>query len=74
MVSKFNAEEHITFGGRDWISIKAWAAQQKETKLQMLISETSHDKSNVIRGYLAMLNDLLGLEKAAEIAAQRNHQ
>ncbi len=73
-MSKFNAEEHITFGGRDWISIKTWAAQQKETKLQMLINETSHDKSNLIRGYLAMLNELLGLEKAADLAAQRKHQ
>lgn len=74
MESKFKAEEHITFGGRDWISIKAWATQQKETKLQMLVSETSHDKSNIIRGYLTMLNDILGLEHAAVLAAMRKQQ
>lgn len=58
-------EEHIMFAGRDWVVIKAFLLEQRDTKIGMLVSAVDHDKSNQIRGALAMIQTLLALENAA---------
>jgi hypothetical protein len=64
-------EDHITFAGRDWQLIKAWLEEVKENKIGLLIQSETEIKSNQIRGSIAMLNEILALEKkAAAKAAQ----
>ena len=64
-------EQHINFAGSDWNALKLWLLATQENKIGLLVSADSHDKSNQIRGSLAMLREILALERAAEMAAQQ---
>jgi hypothetical protein len=66
-------EEFISFEGRDWTVLKAWLQEMRNQKIGLLIQSENHDKSNQIRGSLAMIQQILQLENAAEQAAQRKH-
>ncbi len=59
----------IAFQGRDWMLLKHYLQQQQATKISMLLSEESHDKSNKIRGSLQVIQQILALEDAAQRAA-----
>lgn len=63
--------QYIDFNGETWRAIAAWAKQSQELKVKMLIGESSHDKSNQIRGSLSMIGELLALERAAKQAANQ---
>lgn len=62
-------EEYIAFQGRDWQLLKTWLLEQKNNKVGLLIQADTHDKSNQIRGALAMIQQILALEEAANKAA-----
>lgn len=59
-------KEHINFHSIEWKVIKEYLKQLEEIRVGRLISETSHDESNRIRGSLQLLRDLLRLETAAK--------
>lgn len=62
-------EKYVAFGGRDWQVLKAWLLEQREQKIGLLVQSETHDKSNQIRGALAMIHQILALEEAAAKAA-----
>lgn len=62
-------EQFLNFHGQDWNIIKIYLQQAKEKKIGLLIQADDHDKSNQIRGALAMIQELLALETAANKAA-----
>lgn len=68
-----NFIQNIDYNGPTWKSLKLWLESVQQTKIGMLISEPTHDKSNQIRGALAMLQQILALEKAATQAAQNGN-
>lgn len=55
----------INFAGSDWTIIKMYLEEQRKAKVGLLIGAKSHDDSNKVRGSLAMIDQLLSLEKAA---------
>jgi hypothetical protein len=58
-------ETDINFAGRDWILMKAWLKQTKETKVGLLIGAKTQEQSDKIRGALGLIDQLLALEDAA---------
>lgn len=65
MTIAVDPRKHINFAGQDWHILKLYLQQVKETKIGLLIQESDHDKSNQIRGSLALVQQLLALEKQA---------
>lgn len=61
--------QYIDFHSETWRAIKSWAEEKKKAKVGLLISESTHDKSNQIRGSLLFIGELLALEKAASNTA-----
>lgn len=59
-----NPVDHIDFEGPTWRALKMYLEQAKERKVAMLIGESTHDKSNQIRGSIGFIAELLALEKS----------
>jgi hypothetical protein len=64
-------EETINFQGVDWQRLETYLKSLKEQKVGLLVSSTTHDQSNKIRGSIELILTLLALPKAAELAARR---
>lgn len=64
-------EEHINFHGQDWHNLKLYLNSSLDKKIGMLVQESTHDKSNQIRGAILMIKELLALEKASVKDANR---
>lgn len=58
-------EDYINFHGPEWAVLKAWLMTKQETQMGILTSDITHDTSNKIRGSLALIREILALEKAA---------
>lgn len=56
---------HINFHSSDWAAIRQLLLDKRDTKIKLLISSSSHDQSNQLRGSLMLITELLGLEEAA---------
>lgn len=64
-MAMIDAGKYINFEGQDWKILKTWLGQVKENQIGLLIQAKDNDRSNQIRGSLAMLQQLLALEKQA---------
>lgn len=64
-MTKIDPSKHLNFAGQDWFILKTYLEQMKEKKIGLLIQADSHDVSNQIRGSLALVQELLALEKQA---------
>lgn len=67
----------IEFQGVTWKNLKLYLEDLKKTKLDLLVSADTHDKSNQIRGAISVISQILALENAANSAAQQdttNHE
>lgn len=68
----------IEFQGVTWKNLKLYLEDLKKTKLDLLVSADTHDKSNQVRGAISVINQILALENnAANSAAQQestNHE
>lgn len=55
-------EQYMEFQGATWKTLKTWLEEKKATKIGILISADTHDKSNQIRGALSIIEEILALE------------
>lgn len=67
-------EEAINYQSVDWQRFEMYLKALKEQKVGLLVSSSTHDQSNKIRGSIELIQTLLALPKAAEMAARRNAQ
>lgn len=58
-----NYQDHIQFEGATWKALKHHLEVTREKKVGMLIGAKDHDTSNLIRGAIAVLDQLLALDK-----------
>lgn len=64
-------EEHINFHGQDWNNIKLYLNSMLDKKIGLLVQESTHDKSNQIRGAISVIREVLALKKASPRDANR---
>lgn len=57
--------QYLELNSPTWKTFKLWLEEKKKVKTDLLIGETTHDKSNQIRGSLQFINEILALEQAA---------
>lgn len=62
---EIDTTKHIDYGSPMWAALRAYLQKQRDSKLGLLISADTHDKSNQIRGAIQMLDTILRLEHAA---------
>lgn len=60
----------LNYHGPDWAVMRAFLKEHKELRVKQLIGSIDHDKSNLIRGELRLIETLLITEDAALRAAQ----
>lgn len=66
-----NLKSLISMHSPEWAALKKWALRERELLVQKLVKEASHDKSNVYRGAIQLIDQLLSVEKDAAIAASK---
>ena len=64
-------EEMLSFATHDWKVLKMWLLEQREQKVGLLIGASTQEQSDKYRGSIAMISQILALESAAQVAAQR---
>jgi hypothetical protein len=60
----------INFNSYEWQVIEKWLEEQKKAKIGLLIADSTHDKTNQVRGALQMINQILALKSAAQNTPQ----
>lgn len=60
----------LNYYGPEWAVMKAYLKEQRELKVRQLIGCPDHDRSNVLRGELKVIEYLLTTEEAALKAAR----
>ena len=58
-------EQYLNFNTAEWNIIKTYLKGRQEALLSALCSTLSHDETNVKRGQLMQIRDLLSLEQVA---------
>jgi hypothetical protein len=60
----------LNYHGPEWAVMRAYLKELRELRVKQLIGPIDHDKSNLIRGELRLIETLLITEDAALRAAQ----
>lgn len=67
-------EDHLNFNSKEWAVIKAYLKGRQESTLSSLCSVLSQDDTNLKRGYLMCIRELLFLEQAAANSRQQEQR
>lgn len=60
----------LNYYGPEWAVMKAFLQEQRELKVRQLVGAADHDRSNVLRGEIKVIEHLLATEEAAHRAAR----
>lgn len=60
-----NPQDHINFYGKDWSILRAYLKYKQDIIMDSLCRDLSQEETNVLRGNLRGIRDILSLEQAA---------
>lgn len=64
--------KQFNFNTRDWELLEAWLRQERENKVGILIGAATEKDADKVRGAIQYIDSLLGLKRAAILAANEN--